>query len=255
MKKAGLIVATLMLAGTVAMAVDPVYSVNSVGYQRLSVAQGLNMYAINWNLIGGVDKVPIDGMFDSSTLLAGDDLASSDNIYVWDTSMNGGQGGYKQYYLWNGDRKWYEFMNDANPTTNALDRGQGFWLRHRAAATNTLVAGEVPTEGTNVVMFAPGLNQFGSAYTANMVFNSATIAWAGNAGDDFASSDNINIWDPSLNGGQGGYKQYYLWNGDSKWYEFLNDANPTTDSLPMGRGAWYRNRGGSSVSMSEARPY
>jgi len=255
MKKSGLIVASLVLAGAAAMAQTPVYSVNTVGYQKLNVYT-LTCFAANWNQVGGSDAIPVQNLVDKAPLTGGGDFFSSDELLVYVASLNAGQGGYKAYYKWSGDGQWYEFLNDNSPTTDTVYRGQGFWIKHIGSQTNVVVAGEVPQDATNVVVFGAGtLNQFGSAYTADMPLNGSGVQWTGNGGPDFFGSDTILAWQPTLNAGQGGYKAYYLWNSDGQWYEFLNDNSPTTDTLAMGAGAWYRNKGPSSSSLTQTRPY
>lgn len=236
-----------LLAGSIAWGANPVYSVNMVGYQKLSVpASGTPvMLAVNWNRIGGVDSVAIQDVIDISNLVSGVSFDTADDLYVWDSNSQG----YKMYYLWT-DRKWYEFMNDNDPTTNRIERGQGLWLVHRGSATTTLVVGEVPTEGTNIVAFGAGLTQFGSAYTADIALNGANVSWTGNNGASFDIADDIYVWD----GATAGYNMYYRWT-DNQWYKFMDDNSPTTDKIPMGYGAWYLNRGPGSASLTESRPY
>ena len=256
MKKLGAFLVGLGLVAGVASAAN-VNSVNMVGYQNVSLpANGLIMLALNWNNVGGASSIPINSLIGSAGLTAGIAFGDSDKLYVWDSSLNAGAGGYKFYYLWNGDGKWYDIADDALPTTNAITRGHGLWLKHIGAATNVTVAGEVPVGGTNVTIFAAGsLNMFGTSYTAPLEINGANQTWSGNPGIAFGDSDKLYVWDANMNAGAGGYKFYYLWNGDGKWYNIADDALPTTDFIPMGAGAWYKNIGPSVTTWTEVRPY
>jgi len=246
MKKAGLIVAGIVLAGAAAIAQTPVYSQNTVGYQKLNVVSGANLVALNWNLIGGAANVAIQNLFGSTNLTMGASLDTADDIYAWDPTV----GAYKMYYLWT-DGQWYEFMNDNNPTTNVVARGQGLWLIHRGATpASAVIVGEVPTEATNIVHFGVGLAQFGSAYTAPLSLNGPNVTWASNSGASLDTADDIYVWDATL----GAYKMYYRWT-DNQWYEFMNDNAPTTDQIPMGNGAWYQNRGPLPAQLAESKPY
>ena len=256
MKKLAACVLGLSLAASAAFAANSATSVNMVGFQNVSVPNGLVMISLNWNSVGGVSSAPINTLISGAGLTAGADFFTSDRIYVWDIALNAGAGGYKAYYLWNGDSLWYEFGNDALPTTNTVTRGKGFWLKHTGSTTNLTVSGEVPVGATNVVVFGAGkLNMIGSAYSADLSLNGANQTWVGNAGADFFTSDQIYIWDAALNAGAGGYKAYYQWNGDSLWYEFGNDALPTTNSIYMGHAAWFKNIGPSATTWTEVRPY
>jgi len=255
MKKLGAFLVGLGLVAGVASAAN-VNSVNMVGYQNLSVPNGLVMMALNWNAVGGSSSIPINTLISGAGLTPGPGFFAADQLYVWDASLNGGTGGYKQYYLWTDDGLWYEFLNDNFPTTNVIQRGQGFWLRHSGSVTNVTVAGEVPVGGTNTVVFGAGsLHMIGSAYTASLPINGSNMTWTGNAGAGFFASDQLYVWYSSLNGGTGGYKQYYRWIDDGLWYEFLNDNFPTTDVIPLGQGAWFKNIGPASTTWTEVRPY
>ena len=267
MKKVGLIVASMVAAGTVAMAASPVYSVNTVGFQKLGVASNFNMVAVNWNQVGGSDTVTIQKFLDTSTLTGGSLADTSDMLYVWDPTLNGGTGGYTSYYFYDSgaavpgvDRQWYDVSNDASPTTNTLKRGDAAWLRHRGATTTAVAAGEVPTSLTNVVTFAAGFSLFGSAYTAPLALNGANNTWLSTGGSLADTSDRIYVWDATL-AGVGGYKTYYFYDSgaavpgvDRMWYDVSNDAVPTTDVIPMGAGAWYRALNAGTV-WREAKPY
>ena len=99
------------------------------------------------------------------------------------------------------------------------------------------------------------LNMIGSSYTAPLVINGSNQIWSGNGGSSFFDSDRLYVWDVALNAGAGGYRLYYLWSGDGKWYDASNDAFPTTDSIPMGAGAWYKNMGALAATWTEIRPY
>lgn len=256
MKKLGAFLVGLGLVAGVASAVN-VNSVNMVGYQNVNLpANGLIMLALNWNNVGGASTIPINSLIGPAGLTAGTGFSDSDRLYVWDASLNAGAGGYTAYYLWNGDSKWYDAANDALPTTNVITRGHGMWLKHTGSATNVTVSGEVPVGGTNQIVFAAGsLNMIGTSYTAPMEINGANQTWSGNAGTGFSDSDKLYVWDASLNAGAGGYTAYYFWNGDNKWYDAANDALPTTNSIPMGAGAWYKNIGPLSATWIEVRPY
>lgn len=242
MKKSGMVIASLMLAGSVAMAADPVYSVNTVGYQKVNVNHGFTLFGNSWNSVGGVDSLPVQTLLSKAGLVGGNDVTDSDVIYVFDNVA----GSYVQYYLYFGDNLWYK-LGDNDPTTNVITRGDGFWLKHVGAATNTIVSGEVPTEGTNIVNFAVGFTMFSAPYTAGMPINGSTV-WTGTAGNDVTDSDVIYLFD---NVG-GSYIQYYLYFGDNLWYK-LGDNDPTTDSIPMGAAAWYKAKGSASVKV--IKPY
>jgi hypothetical protein len=255
MKKTGVIVASLMLAGAAAMA--NVYSVNTVGYQKMGLASNLTMLALNWNTVGGGDDVAVTNLMDTSNLQAGSGFGGADRLYIWNPAKNSGNGAYDIYYLYDADRQWYEFGNDDFPTTNRILRGQGMWIQDiQGGPTNVTFSGEVPMEGTNVTVFAAGKwAMFGSAYTADMQINGPNATWTGNAAAGFGGADRLYVWDPAKNFGSGAYWIYYLYDVDNLWYEFGNDDFPTTHVIPMGRGAWLQSKGPSNTTLTEIRAY
>ena len=237
------------------MAANPVNSVNMVGYANVGVpSNGWVMLSLNWNSIGGNASIPINSLISGNGLKSGLDFGTADKLFVWDATLNAGTGGYKTYYLYI-DNLWYEYLNDNAPTTNVITRGGGLWMKHEAAATNVTLSGEVPLTTTNVVTFGVGLwSMVGSAYTYDMLINGTNQIWSGNKGLDFGTSDQLYVWNSSLNSGTGGYKTYYLYI-DGFWYEYLNDNAPTTDKIPLGGGAWFKNNGVSPSVWTEIKPY
>jgi hypothetical protein len=251
-KLASLFVGLSLVAGIASAA--GVTSVNMVGYQNLNIVSNYTFVGNNWNTVGGVSGVPIQSI-NGAGLVAGNYNDDSDLIIIWDVTKNAGMGGYVTYYLWNGDNKWYELGNDSAPTTNLVLAGQGFWVKHLAANTNITVSGEVPVVATNITVFGTGYTQFGSAYTVDMPLNDPKVIWTATAGNYNDDSDLVIIWDVTKNAGLGGYVTYYFWNGDNKWYELGNDSAPTTNSLPMGNGAWFLHIDASAAQLIEVKPY
>jgi hypothetical protein len=226
-----------------------------VGYQNLNIVSNYNFIGNNWNTVGGVSAVPIQTLVNGAGLVAGNYISDSDLIVIWDVTQNAGAGGYVTYYLWSGDGKWYEYLNDSAPTTNLVLTGQGFWIKHLSANTNITFSGEVPVVATNVAVFGTGYTQFSSAYTVDMPINDPKVIWTATAGNYISDSDLIIIWDVTQNGGLGGYVTYYYWNGDNKWYEYLNDGAPTLNLIPMGSGAWFKHIDASEAKLTEVKPY
>ena len=115
-----------------------------------------------------------------------------------------------------------------------------------AANSNTATSvNMVGFQNVNVVsnynFIGANWNQVGGASATpiqNLVSGAGLVS--GNYNDD---SDLIVVWDVTKNGGTGGYVTYYLWNGDSKWYELGNDSAPTTNTIATGQGFWIKHLG------------
>lgn len=244
-----------------AMAVNAaeVPSVNTVGYVKLTVAQNFNQYAFNWEVIGGAQEVSVQDLFDTDQLVGSANFFTSDRIMIWDQTLNAGAGGYVQLWLFRGgvpafDGKWIE---GSAVSTKTIARGDGFWLKHIGDPTELVVSGQVPdSDDSFQVDFPVGLAMFGSGYTADLDINAQDWSDA-NGSANFFTSDRIMIWDPALNGGQGGYVQLWLFEGgvpafDGKWIE---GSAVSTRLLQVGQGAWYKNVGADVVTWIQTKPY
>lgn len=98
-------------------------------------------------------------------------------------------------------------------------------------------------------------NQFVNIGTAqapilNDMFDSAATTIAG--GENESTSDNIQVWTGST------YQTYFFgnYNGeygeeyDNVWYDVNDSDEPTTDTLPVGNGAWFKNLSGETKTLT-----
>lgn len=235
---------------SLALADSGVVSQNIVGYQTLNLAgNNYNMLAVNWEKVGG-GSIAIQNLVNTTGLTQGGGLGTSDNILVWNPATTG----YKAYYLYT-DGMWYEYLNDAAPTTDTFAPGTTFWMKRKGAVTtNVTFSGQVLQQASAAVTIAHNnYTQIGNPYATVFTFN-GTYDWVAAgavSGGGLGTADNILVWNPATTG----YKAYYLYNVDGKWYEYLNDAVPTTDGLPIGSGAWYKTRAGSDWTLTFTKPY
>ncbi len=257
MKKSTMIAAVFAASAFAAMAAD-VYSSNIVGYTKLDVnGSNFSMLGVQFQEVGGGSRAindlfaePAEGAF-----VGGIGLGDSDQLRVWDASIDG----YKNYFFgdWAAeygaeyDNLWYWEGDDANPTTDLLPPGAAVWFMSKSA-TNVYVSvsGEVVSTNVTVTLnggnFTMVANPFPVALSLSDVTASGTMNWIGcglTGGIGLGDSDQVRVWDASIDG----YKNYFYgnWNAeygaefDNQWYWEGDDANPTTDSIPVGGAAWF----------------
>ena len=228
--------------------------------------KGLNLLSSGFFVVGSNDgRATFNTLFsdDAAKAHADADEETGDKIQVWDNSI-----GYVNYFFYtsNGadgeeyDDKWYAVTDDSAPTQETLDAGAGFWYRNRGDSDIQLtVSGEV-SKNAQTVTVEDGLNLIANPFPVDLKLNGGTINWVAagaHADADEETGDKIQIWDPTE-----GYVNYFFYtsNGadgeeyDNKWYSVQDDSAPTTDTIPAGRGFWYRNRSGKSFDLTIASP-
>lgn len=272
MKKSTMIAAVFAASAFSALAAD-VYSSNVVGYTKLGInGSNYTMIGVQFQDVGGGDrtinelfKEPSEGAF-----VGGIAMGDSDQLQVWDPVTTG----YKQYFFgdWAGeygseyDNLWYWEGDDANPTGDTLPPGAAVWFVSRGTNVNLAVSGEVVStnvtvklNGGNYTMVA---NPFPLALSLADVSVGGTIDWINSGltgGVAMGDSDQLQVWDPATTG----YKQYFFgsWNGeygtqyDNQWYWEGDDANPATDTIPVGGAMWFiLNRTATDTSVTFPAP-
>ena len=118
-----------------------------MGYQSIAINPGFNMIAMNFQPIDGSEEIAITNLVaDTSTLVAGNDAGTADQIQVWDGSK------FTAYFYranktttpkWTKGPGWVKVGAIANITTDTLKRGQGVWF----ARPTTASAGAITVSG------------------------------------------------------------------------------------------------------------
>lgn len=244
-----------LAAGLSATALLAVNSENIVGYQTVGTVAGkLNMPALQFQAVGD-GEIAINDMFtDVSGLTKGNGTGDADSIRVWNPVTSG----YTQYFLYTdtggyypaSEGKWVKYLGgSANPTTDTLPTGSAFWLNRVAGSDVDLTThGEVALDASfNFTITKGKLNMIGNPYPTAIAINSANFAIDATKavkGNGTGDADSIRVWNPATSG----YAQYFLYTdtggyypaSEGKWVKYLGgSANPTTDTLPAGFGAWY----------------
>ena len=220
MKKAGLIVASLVLAGAAAMAQTPVYSVNAVGYVKTTVAPN------KYTLLGS----PFAKVGSGSAPIVISDLMGTNNalgdgavVYFYNGSGYVGETFYQDY-------GW-------DPGTNDATRADAFWF---TSPTNVSVvfAGEVPGSSyaaTTSVAIAHGYQLVSYPYPVSIAASNTALGLVAN------DLDVVYKWNGTA---YVGYTYYLGYGWDPQDLTF----NPS-------EGFWYYRDQPGSVTWNEPMPY
>lgn len=197
MKKMSAIIASLcVLSAAAAMAADPVYSVNGVGYESFAIAGGKSaMVRIDFEKVGG-GKWTVSELFGTNAVLPM-------TVYYWSTNT---MGWLSEDWLAD-DQIW-------DPGSTLFSRGQSLFVMvsGSSAVTNIFaISGEIPganNGGSNTVLtLQEGFNGVSYAYPNAIAITNTTLSAAAGGGDltvyywnnGWLSADWLNedgIWDP-----------------------------------------------------------
>jgi hypothetical protein len=214
------------LLATSAMAQGPVYSVNTVGFNKITLERNkLYLIATAFEDING------------NSLYAND---------VFGTQVPAGTA--INFYDGVADPSPYTTVtraafgaNNGWPTNLAFQGFMGFWIKIPAAAANpsydVVLKGQVPMDNTTSNIVVSGLNMLGYPYTADVAFSNTALFASAQTGDQ------LNLWNPSTTN----YTQFTK-PGFGTWVA-------GAQILRQGQGFWFKRAAGTPVLDTEARPY
>ena len=261
MKKLVTAFAACALAG---LAFAQVESVNIVGYSTITLKQGFNMLACNFDGVGEDAGMTLDELVPGTTpgLTKGSLSGSADNILVFDAATQN----YSIYYLYYATKgtttynnKWV--LNATTPAGVTLQSGDAFWLnlKNTTDLPATFV-GQVPVEPSKTMTLKQGFNTIGSIFSADWDPNSlGTAFWAANGtrASLSGSSDNILVFDAATQN----YSIYYLYYATKGTTTYNNQwvLNATTlapdNFVKVGMGVWYSKKAAGDLEVPISRPY
>jgi len=197
-----------------AFAQGPVYSVNIVGFQKVTPS----------NQFTQVSNPFVQTNFTLDTVI-GDQLAgapdidSADNVHYWNGTT------YVRFFKADGigdpnvDGHWFD--EGLSPATQTFSPGTGFWIKRNSSVTNTFVmVGDVQSAATQSVTINPGFSMISYPYSTSVGINDAAfinLASGATGATDIDTADNIYVWTGTE------YVRYFLVNGvgdpnfDGKW--------------------------------------
>jgi hypothetical protein len=249
----------LAICAVTGFAAAQVTSVNVVGYNNVTLVQGYNMLALNFdnvtNTTGGLDlNTLIPGT--TANLTAGGSGAA-DQVQVYSG------GNYSTYFLYYSTKTAtsynYQWVVSAGvPCTNKFKSGDAFWYNKRGATAVTIpFAGQAPNDASKSRAIVAGYNMIGSMYSADWDPNAYGASyWATNG---------------AVHGGSGAADQIMLYSGGNYATYFLYYSTKTATSynntwvvsagvaapanfIKLGSGVWYNHRG-TGFTLPQTIPY
>jgi len=241
--KLGLLVcAGIGIAAGAAMAQSgEVYSLNIVGFQKVTRASGgMTMVSTPfWKATPPVQEVV------GTQLVGGKNSGVADNILVWNKTNQT----YATYWL-NNSGVWSDMSG--LPATNAmLTPDMGFWVRNRRTSNQTVVvSGDVTDDAVVTNVLFSGMNLVSYPFSTDIDINLSGLT-NGKSGKNSAGADNISIWNAVTQS----YGTYWL-NNSRQWCD-LGGTPVSGVKVGSGVGFWYRNRNTNTafITWVEVRPY
>ena len=242
-------------------------SSNIVGYQRVDLAQGLNLVGVQFQPVGGNGTAVINEILTVSGINGydWDNFADGDEMDIFDPAAQG----YTTFYQYAGDSvpdtitqmlgydlsgKWMDAS--MQPVSDPTDLGDGVWIKTSSSAASITLSGEVSTNSFTKTL-SIGLNLVANPYPEEWDINSATYSGlTGYDWDNFAEGDEMDLFDSDAQG----YTTFYFYAGDSvpatitqmlgydlsgKWMD--SSMQPVSTPIPVGGAIWIK------TSSSSAR--
>lgn len=237
------LVAVVALAGVGYAQSGEVYSLNIVGFQKVT-AHSQNLSMVSTPFVRS--PATIDDVV-GSQLHSGKSEIAADNILFW----NAVSSRYDRYWLKTADLKWYTAGATPVLATNAfIYPSDGFWIQNRSNTITAVFSGDVVDDGAATNSMIEGLNMVSYPFSANRDLNSTSLT-NGLSGKSEIAADNVIVWDPtSLS-----YQRYWLKSTDKKWYTAGATPIIATVDLASGSAFWYQRRTNIVFSWVETRPY
>jgi len=262
MKKLATAFAASMIAGLVSAQVE---SQNVVGYNTVTLKQGFNMLACNFDGVGGTTGMSLDQLVPGTTvgLSKATTADNSDNILIFDATTQG-YATYFLYYATKGtttyNNRWV--LNATTPATNVvLKSGSAFWIniKNTTDLPATFV-GQVPSDSSKTLTLKYGFNMIGGVFTADWDPNVlGTTYWAANGtrATTADNADNILVFDATTQG----YTTYFLYYATKGTTTYNNQwvLNATTKApdnfVKVGAGVWYSKKAVGNLEVPVSIPY
>ena len=252
-----------------------------VGYQSITVKNGFNMIAFNFEPVDGTKSFAITNFISNTEdLIAGAAPATADQIQVWDGSKFDiyFYRAYKatQPNMFKLGPAWVKVGNIGEITTDTIPQGAGVWFARPSTApeTATITVSGAINKGSFTHDIASGFNMISSVFPVDMPLNTLTAEETGDkaqtcpidwvacgaiAGAAPATADQIQVWDGSK------FDIYFyraykatqpnMFKLGPAWVKVGNIGVKTADKIPAGKGFWYaRPAGETTGTLTESSP-
>jgi len=234
---------------------------NVVGYNIVTLRQGYNMLALNFDRIGA----PTAGT-DLNALIPGKTAnLTAGNADTADQVLVFSGGNYAMYYLYYSSnvltRFNYKWVAQGPVLcTNKFKSGDAFWYNKRGAAPAAImIAGQVPEDASRTHAIVAGYNMIGSVYTTDWDPNAlGATCWATNGAVHGSAADTA---DQILTCSGGKYTTYFLWYStttatalNNQWVSLPGPTKAPANIVKIGAGVWYNHRG-AGFTLPQTLPY
>ena len=262
-----MIAATAAFCATVGFSLE---SANIVGYNTVTLTEKWTILGVNFTGVDGNAMSINDAIPYAEGMVKGANVNTADQIQIQD-----GNGGYNTYYMSNGknakggtvdglEGKWAK-AGTTTPSTDTVKNGTAFWYCRTTVAAGdpslTLtIAGAVSLLASSDKQISETWVHIANPYPAELALNDGIPFTTGmTKGANINDADQIQIQD-----GAGGYVTYYMSNGknakggtvdglEGKWAK-AGTTTATTDSIPVGKGAWFCRKGSEAITLTIANP-
>lgn len=255
-----MLIGALMSVGVMVSAADPVYSVNVVGFTRITIpAAKMAIIGVPFTSMSG--NQTLEDVLGTNQIKIGTWTAHSgaDKVWVWDYSAV--PPGYKSFALKTnsfGAAKYFpadiNWTNPAAATNPTIRAGDSFWVRLTgfSPATTLTLMGEViaSTSETNLIKGSGSLKLVSLPYSQAVKLKDTRLAESGMRGGTAASSsaaDKLWMWNMT----NSAYEQYAIKKAGAatNWYRcdgyyWTNGLGLADDVVvDLGLGFWLRTTG------------
>jgi len=234
----------VILAAAAAIAQEAVYSLNVVGFQKVTVQPA------KFTMPG----VPFQALSHELNSLVGPQLtaaknsAGADKIYKWNPAIQQ----YDKYFLNSTiGNKWVSYTNTTVATSNAyIYSTDGFWIEAAAVATQTLVlVGDVINTAKVTNSLPIGFSMKSYPFSSPISINSMNLT-NGTAAKNSAGADKLHLWDSASQQ----YRRFFLNSTiGTKWASYTNTGVAASDVINPNEGFWYEAIG--AATWIAAKPY
>lgn len=216
MKKSVACAVAVVVASLTVQAQDPVYSVNAVGYTKVTIpaAGGLTQIGFNYDAVGEQTKTLAE-IFGPQTLKTYYGLQFySDVVYIW-VNDGAGSGEYLSYFKTD-ETTWLQVGGTVHdPATLPVPAGTGMWIQGAVNLNpdphDIYLHGEVKVTTTSDLVLQRRLNLQANPFATNL---------------DFGDYDWTTIANTTGHGIQAYSDVVYKWNGTSYDTYILNNYSP-----------------------------
>ena len=239
---------------------NEVSSVNAVGYMKLQLPAGGNLYmgGVNLKAVNGADHIGVRELFGTNQLKRDDSRTRCDLVYIWEGTKYSTIGQKADTYFY--DASTAATWGSNNVINPLLANGTAFWVKPQGSeiAKTIYIMGGVPTDPLVTNSIAGNgtatrpLNFMANPFPVSVDITNLIVSADGAVADDSVSRcDWIQLWSGA------GYIKLGL-KADNKWYQIVGSAfvagPATNNTIEPGKGFWYQTKG-TGFQWVEAKPY